>query len=191
MGIVGACVGPAIASMAGVALNFVGTLITSFGGNATESPNPELIKVCCRRRGTRIERAMADRSSDSSGPLWECRSRKVEKVREGSSSAMRASPAWITFWASGTAAANSSSPSSAGATEYVPLSRIAGHTTWVSHRRKARACGLRDSGIRSVEPFSVIRVTDWTGGANCCQMVARTVRHPIPGDLSGPTPSER
>lgn len=85
---------------------------------------------------------------------------QLEKVREGSNTAMWASRAWITFWASITAAANSSSPSSAGATELVPVSRIAGQTTWVSQRRKARACGLRDSRIRSVAPSSVTKVTN-------------------------------
>ncbi|ELP45586.1 hypothetical protein D522_15895 [Mycobacterium avium subsp. paratuberculosis S5] len=39
------------------------------------------------------------------------------------------------------------------------MSRIAGHTSWVSQRRNLRASGLRESSIRSVAPFSETTVT--------------------------------
>jgi hypothetical protein len=83
---------------------------------------------------------------------------QLEKVREGSNTAMWASRAWITFWASSTAAANR--PPVRGQPNRFPCPGSLGHTTWVSQRRKARACDLRDSRIRSVAPSSVTKVTN-------------------------------
>jgi hypothetical protein len=43
LGFVGIFAGPAIAAAAGLSLGFVGQLIQSFGGDPTQSPNPELV----------------------------------------------------------------------------------------------------------------------------------------------------